>query len=99
MQAADLAGRSIFLGAPGYGEPALGRIGEILQRVGYVANEIVQSPETIEGIRKMFSIYPGLIMLPAPLIFIWFPITRKKAMEIREQLNARSMGRKTTSRQ
>jgi len=67
---------------------AIAGVGWILTGYGYQAN-VAQTARSLFGIRLFFGPVPGIIILVTLPLLIWYPITRKKHAEIREQLSAK----------
>ena len=65
--------------------------GLVLDRVGFVANA-VQSPESIMGIRVMFTLLPAALALTGALIIRLYPLNDKLVAQMERDLAARSHG-------
>jgi GPH family glycoside/pentoside/hexuronide:cation symporter len=63
-------------------------VGWVLAFHGYVANE-VQSPESMEGIRMLMSLYPAVFGIIGGLLMFFYPLTNKMMINIEEDLTKR----------
>lgn len=60
----------------------------VLSAVGYTP-DIQQSPDTLQSIRALFGLYPGLLALICG-VFVWFyPLSDQKLVQIELELKAR----------
>jgi GPH family glycoside/pentoside/hexuronide:cation symporter len=65
-----------------------GLSGFILSLFGFIANE-VQSEQSINGIRLMFSIFPAALAMAGVVAVLFYPLRDKKVKEIEAELNQR----------
>ena len=63
-------------------------VGWILGYYGFVANQ-AQSPETINGIKMLMSIYPAIAGLIGGVIMFFYPLNNKMMITIENDLNSR----------
>jgi GPH family glycoside/pentoside/hexuronide:cation symporter len=70
---------------------AIAGVGWVLTGFGYVPNA-AQTARSLLGIRLFFGPVPGLVILISLPLLIWYPITRAKHNEIRQQLEAQEKG-------
>jgi Na+/melibiose symporter-like transporter len=52
---------------------------------------VEQATRTLFGIRLFFGPVPLLFLLLSLPLLVWFPITRKKHLELRKQLEAQEI--------
>ncbi|MCG8373362.1 MAG: glycoside-pentoside-hexuronide (GPH):cation symporter, partial [Balneolales bacterium] len=62
--------------------------GWVLGAYGFEANA-VQTPETLEGIRLLVSVFPAIFGILAFVVILFYPLTNAKMKEIEEELIAR----------
>jgi len=62
--------------------------GIILSLCGFIANE-VQTDQSINGIRLMFSIFPAALAMAGVVAVLFYPLRDKKVAEIEAELNRR----------
>jgi len=65
-----------------------GLTGIILSLFGFIANE-VQSDQSINGIRLMFSIFPAALAMAGVVAVLFYPLRDTKVREIEAELNKR----------
>jgi len=65
-----------------------GLTGIILSLFGFIANE-VQSGQSINGIRLMFSVFPAALAMAGVVAVLFYPLRDKKVKEIEAALNER----------
>ncbi|GHC03565.1 MFS transporter [Cerasicoccus arenae] len=65
-----------------------GLSGWLLGYFGYVANQ-QQTPETINGIRLLFSVLPGVLAIANGIILIWYPLSDDDVSSIEAELKVR----------
>jgi GPH family glycoside/pentoside/hexuronide:cation symporter len=65
-----------------------GLTGIILSLFGFMANE-VQTDQSINGIRLMFSIFPAALAMAGVVAVLFYPLRDKKVAEIEAELNRR----------
>ena len=65
-----------------------GLTGIILSLFGFIANE-VQTDQSINGIRLMFSIFPAALAMAGVVAVLFYPLRDKKVAEIEAELNRR----------
>ena len=65
-----------------------GALGWLLAYFGFVANA-EQTPQTIAGIRMLFSVIPGALAMLGALAIFFYPITDLRMKEIEAELAAR----------
>jgi len=65
-----------------------GLAGIILSLFGFIANE-VQSDQSINGIRLMFSIFPAALAMAGVVAVLFYPLRDTKVKEIEAELNKR----------
>lgn len=70
---------------------AISGVGWILTGFGYQPN-IDQTTRSLFGIRLFFGPVPALVIFITLPLLIWYPITRKKHLKIREELEKNSTG-------
>ncbi len=63
-------------------------VGWLLAYYGFVAN-IEQTPETINGIKMLMSIYPAIAGIIGGALIIMYPLTNKMMSQIEAELSAR----------
>ncbi len=63
-------------------------VGWILAYYGFEANQ-VQTPETMDGIVLLLSIYPAIFGILGGILMIFYPLTNKLMIKIEEDLIAR----------
>lgn len=66
-------------------------VGWMLGYYGFVANQ-AQSPETLQGIRMLMSIYPAIAGFAGAAFMMFYPLNNKKMVEIEQDLTARREG-------
>lgn len=59
----------------------------LLDQYGFVANQ-AQSPETIEGLRILFSLVPGALALANGLVLLLYPIREETVEQMQRELEA-----------
>jgi GPH family glycoside/pentoside/hexuronide:cation symporter len=65
-----------------------GLTGIILSLFGFIANE-VQSDQSINGIRLMFSVFPAVLAMAGVVAVLFYPLRDTKVKEIEAELNER----------
>jgi GPH family glycoside/pentoside/hexuronide:cation symporter len=63
-------------------------VGWILAYHGFVANE-AQTSETLEGIRRLMSLYPAALGAIGAALMLWYPLTNRMMVQIEQDLTAR----------
>lgn len=63
-------------------------IGWVLAAYNFQPNQ-VQTPEALNGIVLMISIFPAIFGIIGGLLMVWYPLTNKKMIEIEDDLTAR----------
>ncbi len=63
-------------------------VGRVLDLAGYVP-DTEQSARTILGMRLLISAFPAVLFILGIIVFLWYPMSRERHLEILEQLAAR----------
>lgn len=63
-------------------------VGKVLDLAGYVP-DTEQSARTILGMRLLISAFPAVLFILGIIVFLWYPMSRERHLEILEQLAAR----------
>lgn len=67
-----------------------GAIGAILlSRSGYIAEKAGQTVETVSGIRRAVSIYPGILFILGAVLVVWYEIDKVMELKIEKELKQR----------
>lgn len=64
-----------------------GLAGWILGWFGYDGQAVVQSEESLFGIKLIFTVFPGVLTLAAAAVSVFYPLTDKRVQEINTELN------------
>lgn len=65
-----------------------GMVGWMLGDYGFQANE-VQTAEAVDGILKMFSVIPGVLLMSTAIVLLWYRLTDDEVTKITDELKER----------
>jgi Na+/melibiose symporter-like transporter len=61
----------------------------LLSKYGYIAEAVVQLPKTIDGIKLLVSVYPGLIFIISAVLLWFYFINKEMELKIESDLKER----------